>query len=87
MKEILKKANDALEKWVESRKQYGLDFFDGLTIVSHQDGSYFVFQNSNAKRIDVDGVDILMVATEHCGYFTFFLADVQRWSCCLQTHR
>ncbi len=81
MNDIRTEANQALKQWVDSRNKENLDFFNGVTIVLHGDGSHFVFQNSNAKGIIIDGVKFVLVATEHCGYHVFFAEDLERWQC------
>ena len=79
MNDIRTEANKTLKRWVDSRNKENLDFFNGVTIISHGDGSHFVFQNSNAKGIVIDDVRFVLVATEHCGYHVFFAEDLERW--------
>jgi len=79
MNKILTKANQVLKIWVNSRNKTNLEFFGGTTIVSHGDGSHFVFQNSNARGIIINNIKLVLVASEHCGDHVFFAEDLERW--------
>jgi hypothetical protein len=76
---LLIKANEILEDWVDSRDKNTLDFFNGTTILVHGDGSYFIFRNSNSKKIIINKISFVIVATEHCGYYSFFQEDLEKW--------
>jgi hypothetical protein len=55
------------------------DKFTGMLNVSHADGSYFALPNSIVEEKKFGDFDVLLVWTEHCGYFFFFKDDLNRW--------
>lgn len=53
--------------------------FNGSVVVTHQDGSVFKLNNAIGSVRRIDNFDILMVWTEHCGYFSFFVDDLESY--------
>ena len=54
--------------------------FQKTVIVQHGDGSHFVFMNAEAEYKTYGTMILLLVWTEHCGYFYFFITDLERWN-------
>ena len=55
------------------------DRFRHTVQINHQDGSTFILHHATVKQKKFGAFDILLVWTEHCGYFYFFLDDVESW--------
>jgi hypothetical protein len=50
--------------------------------VNHGDGSVFIFQNAYTelkKFGELKDVEMLLVYTEHCGYYNFYIEDLEFW--------
>ena len=57
-----------------------IESFRHTVLIQHGDGSYFVLPNATAACKKYGKVELLLVWTEHCGYFYFFIEDLERWS-------
>lgn len=55
------------------------DRFKYQVEVQHQDGSWFLLKNALPKRKRYGNFEILLVWTEHCGSFYFFMDDLEGW--------
>jgi len=55
------------------------DMFQHTVDIHHQDGSHFLLQNVIVVQTKYGSCDILLVWTEHCGYFYFFVEDLESW--------
>jgi hypothetical protein len=53
--------------------------FDCMVEIQHGDGSHFFLHNAFVKEKLFDGVKFLLVWTEHCGYYYFFIEDLEHW--------
>ena len=47
--------------------------------ISHQDGSHFLLHNAIMEQKRYGLHELLLVWTEHCGMFFFFVADLYEW--------
>lgn len=73
---LLKQAQEVLK--IQGANLQCTDF-KHIIEITHSDGSHFVFRNAIAKPQIVDGVTMLFVWTEHCGYHVFFYDDLTEW--------
>ncbi len=53
--------------------------FKGAVTIKHQDDSEFVLQNAIMEEETFGSFKLLLVWTEHCGYFFFFTEDLESW--------
>lgn len=56
--------------------------FKGRVIILHQDGSKFELENAimeETKEGDFYKFQFVLVWTEHCGNFYFFIEDLEKW--------
>ena len=74
--EVKKAVQADLEK--KDSKLQCMDFKHTVEI-SHQDGSHFILQNAIMEKRLYGIHELLLVWTEHCGYFYFFIADLNEW--------
>ncbi len=63
----------------EKDKSLTCDKFTGMLNVSHGDGSHFALPNSIIEEKTFGEAEMLLVWTEHCGYFYFFKEDLEHW--------
>ena len=54
--------------------------FQNTVIVQHGDGSLFILANAETEYKTYGTMELLLVWTEHCGYFYFFMTDLERWN-------
>jgi len=76
MHPVIKKAQEILEA---RRPTLRCDMFNYVVEVCHGDRSHFLFQNANLRKQKVDGHEMLLIWTEHCGYHAFFCEDLEWW--------
>jgi|FAXJ01.1.fsa_nt_gi hypothetical protein len=74
--EIKKAVRADLEK--KDAKLQCIDFKHTVEI-SHQDGSSFLLHNAILERKWYGLCELLLVWTEHCGFFYFFVTDLNAW--------
>lgn len=77
MHPLIKKAQEILEA---RRPTLRCGMFNHMVEIHHGDGSHFTFHNATVKKQKVDGFEMLLVWTEHCGYHAFFCADLEGWA-------
>ena len=53
--------------------------FKGKATIIHQDGSRFELSYAIAEEETFGHFKLLLVWTEHCGYFFFFTEDIEKW--------
>jgi hypothetical protein len=74
---IIKEAREILEL---RRPKLRCNMFKYCVIINHGDGSHFVFNNADAIKKKIQGHNMLLIWTEHCGYHAFFCEDLDGWT-------
>jgi hypothetical protein len=69
----------ALEYMYSKRKKIICDKFKSFIKLIHCDGSVFSLENVLTEDKVFDNMDMLLVYTEHCGYFAFYKIDLHDW--------
>ena len=54
--------------------------FKHTVLIQHGDGSHFTLINATHEYKAYGKTELLLVWTEHCGYFYFFTEDLEQWS-------
>lgn len=75
----------ALAMMEKRRKHLRCNDFKHVVIVDHADGSYFVFQNAILERKKIGKFEMVLVFTEHCGYYAFYCDDLEGYHKCKPT--
>lgn len=55
------------------------DKFKYTVKIGHRDGSLFLLENAYFEEKVFGQFEMLLVYTEHCGYFPFYLDDLEYW--------
>ncbi len=76
MSQVKMDARNVLEE--RDAKLQCMDFVGRVT-VTHQDGSEFKLENAIAEEQEFGKFKILLVWTEHCDCFYFFVDDLEGW--------
>ena len=53
--------------------------FQYTVTVQHQDGSFFYLPNAFVEEKKFGDFEMLLVYTEHCGYYAFYVDDLEHW--------
>jgi len=65
------------KKYFEAKRAtVSLEEFNGKVMVVHGDGSNMVFHNAFLE----EHAPLILVFTEHCGYFYFYIDDLDMYS-------
>ena len=67
----------ALDKMYAQRDTLKCTDFKSTVEITHGDGSHFLLKNAIATEERFGDIEMLLVYTEHCGYFAFFREDVE----------
>ena len=69
----------ALEGMERKRSSNHCSKFKWVVEVLHGDGTHLLFQNAFASIEKFNDQEMLLVYTEHCGYYAFYLEDLVVW--------
>lgn len=70
----------ALEYMESQRVNNTTNKFNNLVKVVHGDGSVFSLESAYTEEKIFNDIEMLLVYTEHCGYFAFYKDDVEHWN-------
>lgn len=69
----------ALEYMESKRSKNTCSKFEYIIQINHGDGSVFVFHNAYLEIKQFGKFEMLLVYTEHCGYYAFYSTDIELW--------
>ena len=69
----------ALQKMESKRSSNRCPMFKWVVEVLHGDGTHCFFQSAFTAIEKFRGQEMLLVYTEHCGYYAFYLEDLEIW--------
>ena len=76
----MNKHHDAIVAFMhEKDKNLLCNQFNMMIEILHKDGSHFSLHNALVDEQMFEGNALLLVWTEHCGYFYFFKEDLEHW--------
>ena len=67
-------------KYMESKREKNTcSMFKYSIKIVHGDGSIFLLENVYVEELKFGKSNMLLVYTEHCGYFAFYMEDLEDW--------